>query len=461
VDIKFDEILKATRGTALSVADESFPACGVSTDSRFLERSDCFFALIGKRFDGHAFVAEAVSRGATHLVVSDPASVTEDQKKLANVILVKDTLEAYGDLAKFYRQKFRVPAVAVTGSAGKTTVKELIAQVLAQRFCVLKNRGTENNLVGVPKTLFQLEASHEVLVLEMGTNAPGEIERLSSIIAPQVGVVTLIGAAHLEGLKNLDGVREEKLKLVKQVERGGWLVLNGEDPHLGGVQSGVHRISRVAFSKERGSWFADRIRHRERGISFYLNGKDCVETCLIGRHNVLNCLFAAAVGAALGVDWPLILKGLESFKAAPGRLQLKMVEGIQFLDDSYNANPSSFEAALDALRELKTRAKKGVVFGDMLELGAETEAQHRLLGRRLAACGFDFVIGTGEHARLVLDEALKHGLNSKKIYTAADGAAAGKILRELAAAGDCVLVKGSRGMKMEKVFECFITSSTL
>ena len=176
---------------------------------------------------------------------------------------------------------------------------------------------------------------------------------------------------------------------------------------------------------------------------------------------MLNCLFAAAVGAALGVDWPLILKGLESFKAATGRLQLKMVEGIQFLDDSYNANPSSFEAALDALRELKTSAKKGVVFGDMLELGAETEAQHRLLGRRLAACGFDFVIGTGEHARLVLDEALKHGLNSKKIYTAADGAAAGKILRELAAAGDCVLVKGSRGMKMEKVFECFITSSTL
>lgn len=461
MDIKFDELLKHTKGTPLSVSDERLPVSGVSTDSRSLEKGNAFFALTGNRFDGHDFLAEAVNRGASYLVISEAGRLKDEYKKRASVIVVRDTLAAYGDLAKFYRERFRIPAVAITGSAGKTTVKELVAHVLSQNFCVLKNRGTENNLVGVPKTIFQLEPSYEAAVIEMGTNRPGEIERLSSIIGPQIGVITLIGPAHLEGLKTLEGVSREKTSLVAHIARGGWLVLNGEDPRLHEVQSGVHKVSRAAFSSSRGDWFADGIRCGPQGSFFRLNGKESVEIQLIGRHNVLNCLLAAAAGHALGVDLPLIKKALETFKGAPGRLQLKTVGGIRFLDDTYNANPNSFEAALAALQELKPAKRKGVVLGDMLELGTDAERQHRRIGRRIAEHAFDFVVGAGPFSKFVLDEAVKRGFNPKRTYQAVDSAEAGKILKDMANPGDSVLVKGSRGMKMEKVLECFITSSPL
>ena len=468
MDIKILEIVKAVEGKLLGEPNEALSVHKISTDTRTLEKEDVFFALRGTNFDGHDFIREAFEKGARHFVLSSTEKVPAEVKKAANVVLVADTLKAYGDLAKFYRQKFRIPAIAVTGSSGKTTVKEMLAHVLSQKFRVLKNRGTENNLVGVPKTIFQLDPSHEVIVIEMGTNQPGEIDRLSSIISPQIGIVTHIGHSHLEGLKDLDGVKAEKLRILNHIDRGGVLLLNGQDPMLRDVASGMHKVLRVGFLKEGNDLMAGQIWCHEAGTTFHVERfiyepeieRTLVETPLIGRHNVLNCLLAILAAGSLGMKFSEIREGLASFKAVNGRLNFKKIADIQFIDDSYNSNPSSFRAALDTLKEFKIREKKGVVCGDMLELGEKSEELHRQIGAAMADFLFDFVIAAGPMNAHLVDEALKKGFDPTRIHHVKDSQEAGKLCRQIASAGDFVLVKGSRGMHMEKVFECFTTSST-
>jgi UDP-N-acetylmuramoyl-tripeptide--D-alanyl-D-alanine ligase len=458
MDVSITEVLEAVDGKVLGEFRPELCLRKVSTDTRLLAKDDLFFALKGARFDGHDFIEDAIAKGARHFVVSSDKKIRAEFKKKANFILVEDTLKAYGDLAKACLQKFKIPVVAVTGSVGKTTAKELIAHVLSSRFKVLKNRGTENNLIGVPKTIFQLEKSHEALVLEMGTNCPGEIDRLASLARPQVGVLTRISHSHLEGLKSLEGVREEKLKLVRHLQRGGILLVNGEDPFLASVTSGVHKVVRVGFSKTSCDFAAERIECHEAGSSFSAGGVS-YETQLLGRHNILHCLFAVQVGLALGLDTASLKAALASFKPVPGRLCLKNLDGTLFIDDSYNSNPSSFRAALETLKSFKTRGKKGVLCGDMLELGEQAQALHREIGKFLAQTLFDYVIAAGAHSAALVDEALKNGFPPSKILHATDSAEAGKAARKFVSPGDTVLVKGSRGMQMEKVFECFITSS--
>ena len=455
VELSLDEILRATRGKALGKYNPAISVGRISTDTRLLEKKDVFFALIGKRFDGHSFISEAMEKGVQVFVVSDLGKIKPEQLMSAVFIQVEDTLVAYGDLARYFRQKFKIPVVAVTGSSGKTTVKELIAHLLSSKFKVLKNRGTENNLIGVPKTLFQLDAGTQVVVLELGTNLPGEIERLSSIARPQVGVLTQIGYSHLEGLKDLAGVREEKLKILKHLERGGLLIVNGEDGQLADVQSGVHRVVRAGLEGRRAEVVADHLRSHPSGTTFTLNGRDKMETALFGRHNVLNCLLAIQTAMALGVEPDAIQKSLPGFKPVPGRLSLKVLDEIQFLDDSYNSNPTSFQAALETLKSFKVRGKKGVVCGDMLELGAQAEIFHRQAGRSLKKFLFDFVVAAGPLSAHLVEEAVQAGYPAAKIFHAPDSAQAGKICQKLATAGDLVLVKGSRGMQMEKVWQSF------
>ncbi len=461
MEIKFSEILEATRGRALGPVQERQTVRRVSTDSRLLEKGDAFFALIGDRFDGHDFIAEVLSKGAACVIVSDEKRVPPALKKDAGIFVVEDTLRAYGDLAAFYRQQFKIPVIAITGSSGKTTVKELVAQVLSTRFRVLKNRGTENNLVGVPKTLLQIEETHEVAVLELGTNRPGEIDRLASLVRPEIGVLTHIGHSHLEGLGSIQGVREEKLRLLHHLERGGLLLLNGTDPLLQDAQSGAHKVFRLGFSKDTDELAAKEVWSHENGSAFSLDGDARrFETPLVGRHNIVNCLFAVMIGRVFGIEDALIQGALAEFKPVPGRLNMKSIADIVFLDDSYNSNPSSFRVALETLKSFKIRGKKGVVCGDMLELGAQSEALHRQLGSLIAASLFDFVIAAGPQSAHLVDEVLKAGYPASRIEHAKDASAAGALCRQRASAGDMVLVKGSRGMQMERVFECFITSST-
>ncbi|MBI3252322.1 MAG: UDP-N-acetylmuramoyl-tripeptide--D-alanyl-D-alanine ligase [Candidatus Omnitrophica bacterium] len=411
------------------------PGRGVSTDTRTLKQGDIFFALKGPRFDGHDFIEEAVAKGAWRVVFSDSKKIHSKFEKSAGFLKVRDTLKAYGELAKVYRGQFKIPVVAVTGSVGKTTVKELLAHLLKKKLNVLKNEGTENNLVGVPKTILRLRRGHEVLVLEMGTNRPGEIGRLSRMASPTLAILTRVGHSHLEGLNNLEGVREEKLGILKGLAAGGIFIVNGEDPSLKEIKSARHRILRVSFS--------DRYPMR-----------------LIGRDNRLNGLLAAAAATELGIDEGTVREGLGSFEPVKGRLEEKEIAGIHFINDTYNSNPVSFKAALEALQSLETRGKKGVVCGDMLELGGQAGALHRRMGLLLAEFLFDFVIAAGPLSAALVDEAVKNGFDSSRIRHVKNAEDAGALCREWASAGDRVLVKGSRGMKMEKVFECFITSFT-
>ena len=460
MDIKISEVVKVTGGQVIGVLNENEAIERVSTDTRLVNQGDIFFAFTGDRFNAHDFIPQALEKGAKHFVVSDGGRVNPAMAKKANFILVNDTVTAYGDLARFYRQKFKIPAVTVTGSSGKTTVKELAAHLLSCRWKVLKNRGTENNLIGVPKTLFQLDASHEVIVLEAGTSCPGEIERLSSIASPQVGVLTLIGASHLKGLKTIEGVREEKLKIMQKLERGGTLVVNAEDALLKDVQSGVHKVLRVAFSKAGMSLYAEKIRTTPAGTSFLLNGEHRFETQLMGRHNVLNCLLALQCALSMGLDIPSLQRSLKEFRPVSGRLCPKNLKGIVFLDDSYNSNPHSFRAALETLKELKTTGKKGLVCGDMLELGEDSEKWHRQMGSLIAGHSLDYVVAAGSQSKFLVEEAIQDGYHESKIFHAKDSADAARVCHTWAHSGDLVLVKGSRGMQMEKVFECFTSSST-
>ena len=452
--------MKAVDGIVQGTLKEGLPIRNVSTDTRTLENSDIFFALKGPHFNGHDFIKEAAAKGALHVVVSDLEAIPADLRTRLNVIFVDDTIRAYGDLARYYRQKFKIPVVAVTGSCGKTTVKELLAHLLSQHFKVLKNKGTENNLIGVPKTIFALDTTHQVLVLEIGTSLPGEISRLASIISPQIAVVTQIGAAHLEGLKDLEAVREEKLSLRAHLSRGGTLILNGDDPMLADAASGVHKVLYAAIEKTDADLRACEIWGHDKGASFSVTGGGRFDTQLIGRHNILNILLAFLAAKELGINYSLFEKYLPSFKPVPGRLCMKEIDGINFIDDSYNANPQSFRAALEILKEFKIRDKKGVVCGDMLELGPYAEKYHRELGASLAEMLFDFVIAAGPLSKFVVEEALKNGFPQKKITSVKDSEEAGRLCRQIASAGDIVLVKGSRALRMEKVFECFTTSFT-
>ncbi len=461
VDLTIEEVIRETAGTALGVLEPSARLSRISTDTRLLERNDFFVTLIGKRMDGHDFIEEAMEKGVRLFLVSNQKKIKSEWLKSAGFIRVKDTLAAYGELARHYRSKFKIPLIAITGSSGKTTVKELTAHLLSAKFKVLKNRGTENNLIGVPKTLFQLDEATEVAVLEIGTSLPGEIERLSWMTRPQMGILTQIGYSHLEGLKSLEGVREEKLSLVKNLERGGVLILNAEDSMLQKVKSGVHRVVRVGFDAAHADLAAEDIQFTEQGTRFRLKGHGLLETALLGRHNVLNCLLAIEAALAFGVEFDAIKSKLADFKAIPGRLFLKNIEGIVFLDDSYNSNPTSFQAAVETLKNFKSSGKKGVVCGDMLELGDLSKELHRNAGRWLAEAGFDFVVAVGTDSAYLVEEAIKKDFPKEMIYHAKDSVAAGGICRKLVSQGDVVLVKGSRGMQMEKIFECFINSSTL
>lgn len=461
MDIRIQEVQRALLARALWPLRGKQPVRRISTDSRTLKEGDLFFALKGRRFDGHDFLKEAVQKGARHLVVSDPQCLLPEFRQKVNALCVSDTLAALGDLAKAYRQKFSLSVVAVTGSVGKTTVKELIAHFLSEHFNVLRNPGTENNLVGVPKTIFQITGSHPVLVLELGTNAPGEIARLSSIAAPTIGVVTKIGPSHLEGLKDLEGVRREKLGILPHLLPGGFLVLNGEDPMLQNVQNGSHRLLRAGFSPQNAELFAEKITCDETGARFLVNAQGTVfESPLLGRHQVLNVLLAMLAARALGVAWSSMRDSLRTFIPVQSRLSWKEMNGIYFLDDTYNANPASFWAALETLGEFPMNGRKIAVCGDMLELGQASWVWHRRLGAALADLGVDEVIAVGPLCRHLLDGAIERGLERKKIHHVETSDQAGALCRRIAAPGDRILVKGSRGMRMERVLECFITCST-
>ena len=454
---RLSQVLLATGGRFLSGRTEA-GFRRVCTDSRAVEPGDLFVALRGETFDGHAYLAQAVQKGAAGLVVD---TIPEKMPPVP-VVLVADTLRALGDLAAYRRSLMPdLQVVAMTGSCGKTTVKEMIAAILAREYNVLKTQGNFNNLIGLPLSLLPVEFHHDFAVMEMGMNQPGEIARLTEIADPDIACITNVQDAHLAGLSDISGVARAKGELFAGVKAWGRLVVNIDDKRVRGI---ARRCSqkKITFGRSpKADIRGIRLRSLgERGMAFTLQigGNEArVKIRSLGAHNVQNALAAAGMAHAAGVKFQDIVDGLESFAPFEKRLQVqKLIGGIRLINDVYNANPSSVLAALETLRQMDRTHKKVVILGDMLELGAQSVASHQDIGRQAARLGFDALLVVGEFAETLVAAAWKAGMSKKKAMAFANKEQISDWLRASIAAGslkpgDWVLAKGSRGMRMETI----------
>jgi UDP-N-acetylmuramoyl-tripeptide--D-alanyl-D-alanine ligase len=449
------EILVATDGILIrGSADTVFES--VSTDTREPQVGKLFIPLKGQRFDGHSFIATAVKNGATGLLIGEGE---EDRLKeiraSVTVIRVPDTLSALGAVAHFWRKKFAIPVAAITGSAGKTTVKEMTARITMLKKNTLKTEGNFNNLVGLPLTILRLRDEHEVAILEMGTNTPGEIARLSRIAAPTVGLITNIGPAHLEGLKSIDAVREEKGELFRNLPEGGIAVVNGDDKAVRTLANRRKGLEVTYGLTGNADVTAEEVATSQAGVSFILRIGDKrgkVDMAVAGSHNVVNALAAAATSWALGTAPEIICRGLRDFKPISARMEIHCLKNGAFLiDDTYNANPVSVRGALSTLRSLRGKHNGTVILGDMLELGDRAEELHEEIGGVLAATGVKAIFLKGDFSRITAAGAQKNGTPAECIFfTSTVEEIVAHLLISLEK-GDWVLVKGSRAMKMEEI----------
>ena len=456
------EIAEATGGELLAGSPDA-PAGCVATDSRTLERGETFLALRGERHDGHAFLAEAVERGAACLVIDWPETLPA--RKGAGgpaVVRVADTPEALGALGREARARLACPVIAITGSCGKTTLKEMIGQALGRR---LKGRlppKSFNNLIGVPLTLLAAEEDDEYVVCEFGTNAPGEIASLAHLARPTVGVVTLVGAAHLEGLGSLEGVAKEKAALVEALPAEGLAVLNADDARVEAMRRRT-RARVVTFGLGEGADLRARdVIQTSEGIQFTLVESRRAGTAagegvgflmpVCGEHQVGLALAAAAVAREVGVGFEATAEALQTFRPPPMRLAVEETGGVVVVNDAYNANPESMRAALDLMR-LWPERRKVFFCGDMRELGAASAEAHAALGRAAAEAGVRRLVCVGTEARATARSAVAAGMPQSAVSAYATAAEAAGVAADLVRSGDVVLVKGSRAMRMEQVAE--------
>lgn len=452
------QVLLATGGRFLSGSTEArFRA--VSTDTRTLQPGDLFVALCGERFDGNQFVKEAVAKGAAGVVVS---RVPEEELPVP-VVLVDDTLRALGDLAAYRRALMpNLQVIVITGSSGKTTVKEMCATILAEEYNVLKTEGNYNNLIGMPLTLLRVGYRHDVAVLEIGMNRPGEIARMTEIADPDIGCILNVQNAHLAGLHSVEGVARAKGELFDSGKSWARFCVNADDRRVRALAR-RHSQEQITFGrKAKARVRATHIRNLgEEGMRFTLhvdNEKARIQISSLGEHSVANALAAAAMAYAAGVSLEQIVRGLSRFTPFDKRLQIEKIGGLKIINDCYNANPSSMQAALETVKGMKRHHRTVAVLGDMLELGEASSKAHRRLGETVACQGFDYLLAYGEFSRKVVEGALDARMTMKQARQVETKEAAVDWLVNLVSmgelsAGDLVLVKGSRGMRMETVIE--------
>ncbi len=450
-------ILEACGGVLVQ-GDPQKMTTRVCIDSRAVQADDLFIAIAGERFDGHSFIAEAAAKGVAAVMI-ERAKAPVSLPSCA-VVMVEETRRAFGLFGARYRSDFSVPVVAVAGSNGKTTTKELLGALLNQRGPAVWSEASFNNDIGVPHTLLRLEQNHSALVQEVGTNHPGELAPLVRLVQPRFGIITNIGREHLEFFGDVAGVAQEEGWLAELLPADGKLFINGDNEWTN-VITRRSRAPVVRTGLNAGNdWRATNLRLDERGVTFDVVAPR-TELCgeyrvnLLGRHQVMNALLALAVGAELGLTRAELVRGLAAGAPAKMRLQIWEAHGVRVIDDSYNANADSTLAALQVLRDLPCAGRRIAVLGDMAELGAHTGAAHEEVGRRAAELGIDELIAVGAQAMTTAVAARMGGLRA--VRECADASAAGEILREFVRAGDSVLLKASRSARLERVGEMLRT----
>ncbi len=443
------------------------PSPVVVIDSREVRGGEIFVALKGENADGHSFINTVFEKGASWAMVSrhwyeEQGSAEPPPGK--GFIVTDDPVAGLQQLSTLYRNKFTIPVVAIGGSNGKTTTKEMIASVLGTGFKVQMSQGNRNNHLGVPLTLLQLRHDTDIAVVEMGINHPGEMALLASIVRPTHGLLTNIGHEHLEFLLDLDGVAEAETQLFAYLsQQGGTAFVNSDDPRLSAAGEGLvgHVSYGVAKSSAQSCWAREISVNKAGMLSFLLCstvGSEAVTLNFTGKHNVLNAIAAAAVGLHFGLSLRHIREGLERLVPAPGWKRLEVVDigGLRILNDTYNANSDSMRRAIDALCDMPSAGKRVAVLGDMLELGVAGDVEHEAIGRYIQQSSVDLLFTFGESARIFGREAPElfrgHFECREKLL-----AALLTVLQE----GDTLLFKGSRGMKLEQVVEALINAKTI
>ena len=457
--LTIDEVLKVTGGKLLQgKGDCSFQ--GISTDSRTVAEGELFVALKGPHFDGHHFALEALRKKAGGVLIEEGkvGDIRWNGYRSRAVIAVGDTLSALGDIAQSWRRKYDIPLVALTGSNGKTTTKEMIAACLETTFSILKTKGNLNNLIGVPLTLLTLTEKERIVVLEMGMNVPGEIGRLAEIAEPDVGLITNIQAVHLEGMGSLERLKEEKGELFRKMRRDGTILVNQDDPRVVDLARD-YPGQKITFGIEHpAEIMAREIQlHGAQGTSFtlILEGEALeIHLRLLGRHFIPNALAAVGMACLFGVEVDRAREALENFRPFPMRMEVVPLKGGgTLINDAYNANPHSMGVALETLAEVKGTGRAIAVLGDMLELGGFTNQAHEQVGKKVCDLSIDFLMAMGDEAPVVVESAIRFGLPMERAQIVESHSEAASLLRQMVQSGDWVLVKGSRRMAMEKIVE--------
>lgn len=437
----------------ISAGDPASIITRISTDSRTLQAGDLFVPIRGDNFDGHNFIAQAAERGASGALVD--AEWNDKVPQTFALVRVPDTLVGYQQIAAGYRLSLPLKVIAITGSNGKTSTKDFVAAALGRRYRVTKTAGNFNNHIGLPRTILDANAEHEVAVWELGMNHPGEIAALAAIAQPDAGIITNIGIAHIEFMGSQEGIAQEKGALAEAIGPDGTVILNADDRFSEEIARRT-RAKIILAGIERGTLHASEIRQSASGSEFTIleGAHRCrAQLPVAGLHMVQNAMLAVAAGRACGLSLEECAAGLVSAPLTKARLQLREIDGVQFLDDSYNANPDSMKAALRTLVELETEGRRVAVLGHMGELGSESQRGHREVGEAAAAFRIDQLITVGEVGAEISQAATAAGLeNVTNVPSTSDAA---ELLASSVTAGDLVLVKGSRSARMERVMEEF------
>ncbi len=456
-----EDILQATSGRLVYGTG---PSCAndICTDTRSLKSKDVFVALQGEHYDGHDFIGKAIESGSSILIVSEEYLKKQiDFLDVADVhvVAVSDTLMAYGDLARWHRHRLDIPVIAVTGSVGKSSTRRLIASVLKEDFPICETLKNENNVIGVPKTILGAQEHHRAIVVELGIDRPGEMDQLLHASQPQVGVMVGITYVHLDRLGSLEGVAREKAKLLDAVRPTGWAILNVDTPLCSYFAGRCGKV--LTYGLEQHASVSGIVtRYNENGCAqgeIIARGKGYpVSLQSPGRHQFKNALAAWAVGELFEISPQKRQTALQNYTGMAGRFSIKKTAGgARIIDDTYNANPASFSAALETLQGLPA-IRRIIVAGDMFELGDISEKLHYELGKSIGQAGIDCLFAVGARSKRTADGALSAGMQTAAVHLCKNTQEAVDALLPLLNAGDVVLVKGSRGMTMEKVVEGLI-----
>ncbi|MFH1837423.1 MAG: UDP-N-acetylmuramoyl-tripeptide--D-alanyl-D-alanine ligase [Candidatus Omnitrophota bacterium] len=455
--IKFDieKMIEITGGRSLKRSSDEMIS-GFSIDSRTIKAGDIFLAVKGENFDGHSFLEDALDRGASGIIISQdvPDNIKE---KARDIIFVGDVLKAIADISREIRKSIGAKVIAVTGSNGKTTVKDYLANIVSSEYNVLVSKRSFNNLIGVGLTLFEAQNSHDIVILELGTNHPGEMGVLGEIANPDIALITNVGRSHMEFFHDTEGVFKEKTSLLDHLAPGGQAFINGDDILLRKIKGKRTDIKSYGMGKNNDIVISN-ISKGKRGYRFFV-GEDDYMFSGEGLHNVQNAAAAISVAGYLGIKKNNIREKIKDAPLPPMRLERIEAGDLIFINDAYNANPDSFERALDVLEDASCEGDRVIIAGDMFELGERSAEFHRELGKSIAGRKIKFLIATGKWAHETIKGAADAGMPIENTLRSEDHKTISGFIRLKAAKRSTILLKASRKAKLEEILRCFTTCS--